>query len=165
LRDHPTVAYLIDGNNLIGYLWPSRLRDPKSKYILISQLLIFKRQKKTKIYLIFDGPPLPDMEIDKLQKKSLTVIFPALEENADQVIKRIIEKQTYLRRFFVVSSDREIRRFTKAKGAKSLNSREFHRLLKTSLKEYRKSLEMKKEEIILSPLEIDHWSEIFERRK
>jgi len=105
------------------------------------------------------------MEIDKLQKKSLTVIFPALEENADLVIKRIIEKQTYLRRFFVVSSDREIRRFTKAKGAKSLNSREFRRLLKTSLKEYRKSLEMEKEEIILSPLEVDHWSEIFERRK
>lgn len=159
------MAYLIDGNNLIGYLWPSRLRDPKSKYILISQLLIFKRLKKTKIYLIFDGPPLPDMEIDKLQKKSLTVIFPALEENADQVIKRIIEKQTYLRRFFVVSSDREIRRFTKAKGAKSIDSREFRRLLKTSLKEYRKSLEMKKEEIILSPLEVDHWREIFERRK
>lgn len=159
------MAYLIDGNNLIGYLWPSRLRDPKSKYILISQLLIFKRLKKTKIYLIFDGPPLPDMEIDKLQKKSLTVLFPALEENADQVIKRIIEKQTYLRRFFVVSSDREIRRFTKAKGAKSIDSREFRRLLKTSLKEYRKSLEMKKEEIILSPLEVDHWREIFERRK
>lgn len=159
------MAYLIDGNNLIGYLWPSRLRDPKSKYILISQLLIFKRLKKTKIYLIFDGPPLPDMEIDKLQKKSLTVIFPALEENADQVIKRIIEKQTYLRRFFVVSSDREIRRFTKAKGAKSIDSREFRRLLKTSLKEYRKSLEMKKEEIILSPLEVDQWREIFERRK
>lgn len=159
------MAYLIDGNNLIGYLWPSRLRDPKSKYILISQLLIFKRLKKTKIYLIFDGPPLPDMEIDKLQKKSLAVIFPALEENADQVIKRIIEKQTYLRRFFVVSSDREIRRFTKAKGAKSIDSREFRRLLKTSLKEYRKSLEMKKEEIILSPLEVDQWREIFERRK
>ena len=160
------MAYLIDGNNLIGYIWPSRLRDPKSKHILISQLLIFKRLKKTKIYLVFDGHPCLDMEIDKLQKKSLSVIFPALlEENADQTIKRIIEKQTDLRRFFVVSSDREIRRFTKAKGAKSLNSREFHRLLKTSLKEYRKSLETKKEEITLSPLEIDHWSEIFKGKK
>ena len=159
------MAYLIDGNNLIGHLWPSRLRDPKSKHILISQLLIFKRLKKTKIYLVFDGPPLLDMEIDKLQEKSLSVIFPALEEDADQAIKRIIEKQTNLRRFFVVSSDREIRRFSKAQGAKSLYSREFHRLLKTSLKEYRKSLEAKKEEITLSPLEIDHWSEIFKRRK
>jgi predicted RNA-binding protein with PIN domain len=165
LRGSPKVAYLIDGNNFIGYLAPSRLKDPKTKHILISQLTIFKRLKRTKIHLVFDGPPLPDVETEKLQKISLSVIFPRMEENADQTIKRIIKKQTDLRRFFVVSSDRDIRRFAKAAGAKSLNCREFHRLLRTKLKEYRKSQEIKKEERSLSPLEVNHWSEVFKRKK
>lgn len=159
------MAYLIDGNNFIGHLWPARLKDERSKHRLISQLLVFKRLKRTKIYLVFDGPPLLDVESERLQKHSLSLIYPGLEEDADQVIQKIILRQTDRRRFYVVSSDRDIRRFAKAQGAKSLSCREFHRLLRSSLKDYKKSQEAKKEDIALSPLEVSHWSEIFKTKK
>ncbi|MFQ6107999.1 MAG: NYN domain-containing protein [Candidatus Aminicenantales bacterium] len=159
------MAYLIDGNNFIGYLSPSFLKDPRSKQALISQLLVFNRQKRTKIYLVFDGPPLQDLETKKLREESLSIIYPGIDEDADRVIKRIIEKQTDLRRFSVVSSDREIRRFAKTKGARSLSCKDFHRLLKASLREYRKDLETKKKDIALSPLEVDHWIDIFGPKK
>jgi len=159
------VAYLIDGNNLIGYISPEHLRDPKTKLSLISNLLIFQRFKRTKIYVVFDGTPDPDLIDKDLQKKALSVLFPDIDENADLVIKRMIEKQTDLRRFYVVSSDREIRNFAKAKGAKSLRCDEFSKLLRSVLKRYKKSLEAKKEDISLSPLEVDHWLHIFESKK
>jgi hypothetical protein len=59
-----------------------------------------------------------------------------------------------------VSSDREIKTFARKRGAKTLDSMEFHKLLKTALKEYKESRSMDKEDITLSPLELDHWMEI-----
>jgi len=155
------VAYLIDGNNLLGYLSPEKLRDSRSKRLLISTLSLFQRVKKTKILVVFDGAPDPDLISKDFRRKTFSVFFPDLEENADQVIKRIIEKQTDLRNFYVVSSDREIRAFTKAKRAKSISCKDFSKLLKSSLRTHKKSLEAKKKEIFLSPLEVDHWLEIF----
>ncbi len=159
------MAYLIDGNNLIGHISPEHLRDPISKHSLISSLLIFQRFKKTKITLVFDGPPDPDLINKNLRKKTFSVLFPDIDENADLVIKRMIEEQTDLRRFYVVSSDREIRTFAKAKGAKSLNCDEFSKLLRSVLKKYKKYQETKKEDISLSPLEVDQWLHIFGNKK
>ena len=84
-----------------------------------------------------------------------------MEESADTVIKRWIEKQTDLRHLIVVSSDREIKTFARTNKAKVLDCEEFHKLLKTALKEYKESKSMNKEDATLSPLEVDHWIEIF----
>ena len=159
------MAYLIDGSNLIGYISPEHLRDPKTKRSLLSHLRIFQRFKRTKVYVVFDGTPDLELIEKDLQKKALSVLFPDIDENADLVIKRMIEKQTDLRRFYVVSSDREIRTFAKEKGAKSLHNDEFLKLLRSVLKRYKKTLEAKKEDISLSPLEVDQWLHIFEDKK
>ncbi len=159
------MAYLIDGNNLIGHIFPEKLRDPTSKLSLVSSLLIFQRIKKRKITLVFDGTPVPDLIDENLRTKVFSVVFPDMDENADQVIKRIIEKQTDLRKFYVISSDREIRSFARASGAKSLTCEEFSKLLKSAMKSYQKSMDAKKEETSLSPLEVDHWIQIFGDKK
>lgn len=159
------MAYLIDGSNFIGYTSPSKLKDPRSKHDLVSKLLIFQRFRRTKIFLIFDGPLDLNLMTEKHQKKSFSVIYPPLGEDADMVIQKIILKQTDLRRFYVVSSDREIKSFVKEKGAKSLSCKEFDKKLKATLKEYRKLLETKKKAITLSPLEVNHWLKIFKNKK
>lgn len=159
------MAYLIDGSNLIGHLFPEKLRDPASKTSLISSLLTFQRIKKRKITVVFDGPLDPDLIDKNLRTRTFSVVFPDLDENADHVIKRIIENQTDMRKFYVVSTDREIRSFAKARGAKSLTCEEFTKLLESALKSYQKSLDAKKEEISLSPLEVDHWTQIFGDKK
>lgn len=159
------MAYLIDGNNFIGYSSPSDLKDPKSRYDLVSKLLIFQIFKRTKIFLVFDGLLDPNLITEELQKKSFSVIYPPPGEDADIVIKKIISKQTDFRRFYVVSSDREIKHFAKAKRAKSLSCKEFDKKLKTTLKAYKKSLETKKKTISLSPLEVNQWLKIFKNKK
>jgi predicted RNA-binding protein with PIN domain len=155
------MPYLIDGSNLIGHIPTLELSNPKSKRRLAAQLLIFQETRKTKIILVFDGPPDPDLFGKKFRRKEFTILWPDLEESADIIIKQWIKKQTDLRHLYVVSSDREIKTFARVNRAKVLDCVEFHKLLKTALKEYKESRATNKEDITLSPLEVDHWLEIF----
>jgi predicted RNA-binding protein with PIN domain len=155
------MPYLIDGSNLIGHSPHLDLSDPRSKKKLVAQLAIFQAIKKTKIILVFDGPPDPDLVGEKFRRKEFSVFWPDMEESADTVIERWIEKQTDLRHLTVVSSDREIKTFAKMNGAKVLDCEKFHQLLKSALKEHKESKSMNKEDVTLSPLEVDHWLEIF----
>jgi predicted RNA-binding protein with PIN domain len=157
------MPYLIDGNNLMGHLFPHSFREKQSKYNLIYDLLIFQRRKKTRVSVVFDGAAEPGLE--KFQKKEFSIIHPPLGQKADGIIKEIISRETDLRRFFVVSSDREIKSFARSKGAKALSSKEFNRELKTALKQNIKFQEFQKDVSELSPLEIDHWLMIFKNRK
>lgn len=159
------MAYLIDGNNFIGHSSPAELRDPQSKHRLVSKLQRFQRQKKTRVLVVFDGNPDSDFIDERFRKKYFSVLFPSFDQNADEVIKEIISKQTDLRRFFVVSSDREIKNFAKAKGAKSLNCKEFERELKSALKEHRESQAEEKKVAPPSSFEINQWLKIFKNKK
>ena len=159
------MPYLIDGNNLIGHMPDLSLKNRVDRYRLISRLLNFQRVKKTRIILVFDGPPDENFAPDKFQGIPFSVRFPAMDENADMVIQEIISQETDLRQFFVVSTDREIRRFASASGAKSLKCEEFLRELKAARREHRENAEMEKQEEFPSPLEVKHWTEIFRIKK
>jgi predicted RNA-binding protein with PIN domain len=155
------VPYLIDGNNLLGFITPSKFKDQRAKHDLVLRLQTFQKLKRTKIILVFDGHPDPNLPLKTYREKKFLVLFPPPDQNADQVIKEIILKQTDLRRFFVVSSDREIKNFAQAKGAKALSCKDFSRQLSKSLKENKKAREEEKNVSPPSPLEVDQWLEIF----
>lgn len=159
------MAYLIDGNNFIGHLSTSSLKDPRSKHSLVSKLSIFQRLKKTRVLIVFDGTADLNLIGKNFQKKSFSVIFPPPGQNADNIIKEIILKQTDLRRFFVVSSDRDIKNFARTKGANSMSCREFNQELKATMKEHRKSQEIEKKFTPPSPLEVNQWLKIFKAKK
>lgn len=155
------MPYLIDGNNFIGHIHPEDLRKPQRKQALIAQASIFQRLKKTKVYLVFDGPPPNSMEEASSTRKRFFVLYPSFSNNADVLIKEIISKQSDRRHFFVVSQDRDIRSFAKNNGAKVLSCKDFRRLLKEALKKYKKIQEMQKDILSPTPLEVTHWMEIF----
>jgi predicted RNA-binding protein with PIN domain len=159
------MAYLVDGNNFIGHTSSSNLRDPRSKYNLIAKLLIFNKIQKVKIIVVFDGPPDPEITDQNFPAKSLTVHYPDRGQNADGIIKDIISKRARERRFYVVSSDREIKDYARANGIKPLSCEEFNTQLKKALKENKDLKEMEKETQLPSPLEIDHWVDIFKKKR
>lgn len=158
------MAYLIDGNNLLGFLDASALKDPGSREALFQKLLIFRKIKKTRVILVFDGPPDFSLmeKVERIDKFSL--YYPEQEKNADQVIKEIISKRWDRRKFFVVSSDREISQHAKIKGIKSLTCSQFEKELKTILRAHKKFLEYKKDSPLPTPLETNHWIEIFKKK-
>jgi len=101
---------------------------------------------------------------EHLRNKKFHLLYPPFDQNADQIIKEIILKQTDLRRFFVVSSDREIKNFAKAKRAKVIGCEEFNRKLEKILKKNKKAQEGRKKVSSLSPLEVNQWLEIFKNK-
>jgi predicted RNA-binding protein with PIN domain len=159
------MAYLIDGNNFIGHTSPYEIRDPRSKYSLIAKLLIFNKIEKTKMIVVFDGPPDPEITDQKFPDNALIIHYPDRGHNADGVIKEIISKRARERRFYVVSSDREIKDYAKTRGIKPLSCEEFNKQLKAALKEYKDLKEMDKETRSPSPLEISQWIDIFEKKR
>ena len=155
------MPYLIDGNNFIGQFSPYPLRDPKSRYWLIGLLIIYKQIKKKKILLVFDGPPDPSVDNESFRKRYFKVYFPELGQNADAIIKDVVSKQQDLKKFYLVSSDRELKSFARKQGAHIINGKDFNRELKMAKKVHRKIQEEEKDVSLPSNLEIQHWIEIF----
>lgn len=157
------MAYLIDGNNLLGRVAPHALRDRTGRAELVAKLLAFQRVTRSRIHLVFDGPPgsaPPELAINA----KFTVHFPAEGESADDLITAMIERQTDRRRFFVVTSDRDIRELAKRSGLSSVSSDDFAVELKRALKERKKQKEMEKRVEAPSPLEVDLWGKVFKER-
>jgi predicted RNA-binding protein with PIN domain len=159
------MAYLVDGNNFIGHTSSYELRDPRSQYSLVAKLLIFNKIQKVKIILVFDGRPDPEITDQNFPDRSLTVLYPDIGKNADGIIKEIISKRARERRFYVVSSDREIKDCAKKNGIIPLSCEEFNKHLKVVLKENKELKEMEKEAHFPSPLEINHWVDIFRKKR
>ncbi len=159
------MPYLIDGNNLIGHLPFLEIKAPGSRFELIGRLLVFQKIKNTRVIVVFDGPPDPDITEEDFKGMPFHVLYPERGQDADEVIKKIVSKETDLRRFFVVSSDREIKHFAKSKGAKILSCEEFKKHLKKAQKKFKRVKEWEKNVDLPTPLEIKFWTNIFERKK
>jgi predicted RNA-binding protein with PIN domain len=158
------VAYLIDGNNFLGRTIPPVHRDPQHRYDLARRLLIFQRLTRSRVILVFDGPPDPKLVEAEAPGGKFSVLFPPRGETADTVIKDLLASLKDLRRFFLVSSDRELRAFARSRGARVLTCAEFNVMLKEAVKRNRRAREMTKTTEEPSPLEVDLWSEVFTRK-
>ena len=154
------MAYLIDGNNLLGRIAPHELREPSGRDGLVGRLLAFQRVTRARIHLVFDGNP-DVTPTDVAVNPKFTVHFPGEGQRADDIIKDMIARQTDRRRFFVVSSDRAIREMAKKRGLEAVTSDVFARELKAAIKEGKKRRELEKRAESPTGLEIDLWDEVF----
>lgn len=159
------MPYLIDGNNFIGYLSRHELQNPESRNILVGKLLAFQKIKNTKIYLVFDGAPDRRITERNFPGNKFVVFYPDFGQTADDVIEEIINRQTDLRRFFVVSSDREIKDFARSKGAKRLDCKDFHKQLKEALKKHKKLKAETKDVFFPTTLEVKQWLDVFNKKR
>jgi predicted RNA-binding protein with PIN domain len=158
------MAYLIDGNNLLGRVAPHELRERLGRDGLVVRLLAFQKVTHTRIHLVFDGSPEEERTAVAVNPK-FTIHYPGRGESADDIIRDIIGRLADRKRFFVVSSDRAIREFAKAGGVTPVKSETFARDLKAALKERKKQKEMEKKTDSPSPLEIDLWDEVFRSKR
>src|SRR5512143_3744629 len=154
------MAYLIDGNNLLGRIAPHELRERSGREGLVVRLLAFQKVTRARIHLVFDGNPEPT-PTDVPVNPKFVIHYPGEGQSADDVIKDMIDRQTDRRRFFVVSSDRAIRELARKKGLEAVTSDVFARELKAVLKEGKKRRELEKRTEAPTDLEIDLWDEVF----
>jgi predicted RNA-binding protein with PIN domain len=94
---------------------------------LIKNLVSFNEKRGHQIYCVFDGREGLNRQETRITVGSVTVIYSAIGESADDVIKALAQGEGA--NLLVVTSDREIAQHVEQQGGVVLSSPEFTRIL------------------------------------
>jgi predicted RNA-binding protein with PIN domain len=120
------MPYLIDGNNLLGS-WGGPHGDDDGRTEVLRRVSAFCRAKNVKATVVFDGHPLrADMASQELGLVSLRVPPPG--EDADTVIRELVERAPRPAELVVVTSDKALYSYVKTLGASVLRAHEWNSL-------------------------------------
>jgi predicted RNA-binding protein with PIN domain len=126
------MAYLIDGNNVMGQT-PGWHRDPAAaRRRLLDLLAEFARIKKARITVVFDGAPERDLP-DSSGYRGVRVLYAERGSDADSRIERVVEAAKDRRGLTVVTSDRRLAHSVRSLGAAVIRSGEFRKLVDTAI--------------------------------
>ncbi len=118
---------IIDGYNLIGFRRGGLGDIEEERRNLIEDLMVFKKLKKARLTVVFDGPAIT---YPGTHPAGLDVVFSAGRQ-ADAVIRDIVARKGA--GATVITSDREVAGFARARDAVVLGSGEFSALLDDAL--------------------------------
>jgi predicted RNA-binding protein with PIN domain len=120
------MPYLIDGNNLLGS-WGGPVEGDDRRGEVVRRVLAFCRKKNVKATIVFDGHPLRhDLASQDLGPVSIRV--PPTGEDADGVIRDLVERSAHPREIFVVTSDKALGSTVKLLGASVVRAHEWNTL-------------------------------------
>ena len=121
------VHIIIDGYNLIRQSRELSRLDRQDLQLgresLLGMLASYKKIKRHRITVVFDGTDAYDLSRQRDQVKGIAVIFSRQGESADSVIKRMAARER--EKALVVSSDRDVTGFAAASGSAVMDSPEF----------------------------------------
>jgi predicted RNA-binding protein with PIN domain len=120
------MPYLIDGNNVLGS-WGGPTKDDDRRAEVVRRVAGFCRARGVKATLVFDGHPLrPDMAAQDLGPLSIRVPHPG--QDADTVIRELVERAPRPAEVVVVTSDKALYSYCKTLGAAVLRAHEWNAL-------------------------------------
>ncbi len=120
------MPYLIDGNNLLGSWGGPRGRDDRRPEV-VQRVAEFCRARGVKATLVFDGHPLrPDMAAQDLGP--LTLRVPPAGQDADSLIRELVERAARPAEIIVVTSDKALYSYCRTLGAAVLRAHEWNAL-------------------------------------
>lgn len=118
---------IIDGYNLMAYLWPSvsftqdDLQEPREQ--LLRKLLHYQSYKQHQITVVFDAWQGGMPTIRKEKFRGVGIVYTKLGETADHLIRKLMEHDD--RGLVVVSSDRQIADWAKVRKVMVVSSADF----------------------------------------
>ena len=122
------MAYIIDGNNVMGQT-PGWHRDkPKACRDLLENVAVFARSRRVRITVVFDGAPNPSIP-EGSSFKGVKVLYANRGSDADSRIVKMVESSPDSRGLTVVTSDRHLAFLVRSRGASVLRSGEFRKLM------------------------------------
>jgi predicted RNA-binding protein with PIN domain len=118
------MPYLIDGNNLLGS-WGGRPIGDAGRQEVVRRVSAFCRQRRVRAVVVFDGGPLrEDWPEQELGLVSLRVPPPG--QDADTVIREIVDRSRRPQEWIVVTSDRPLYSYVRTRGAAILRAHEWN---------------------------------------
>ena len=127
------MPYVIDGNNLLGS-WGGPTQEDDRRAEVVRRVAAFCRARGAKATLVFDGHPLrPDMEAQDLGPLRLRV--PPHGQDADTVIREIIDGTARASELVIVTSDKALYSYAKTAGASVLRAHEWNAIERRIVKD------------------------------
>ncbi len=122
-----SIHIIIDGYNLIRQSDSLNTLDRRDIQLgrksLLDTLAAYKRIKRHRITVVFDGTNAPPFSQRKDQIKGIEIKFSRSGESADAVIKRMAARER--EKALVVSSDLDVVNFATSRGAATISSPAF----------------------------------------
>lgn len=137
------MRLIIDGYNIIRQIdflkerEKISLENARSELIRILENFKMRENKHHKITLVFDGKE----DINFSDNYSSIEIFYSKGEKADDLIKKIVEKEENKTDVFVATDDKEIKFFVRKFGVKILSAYELIKRINKSRKRAKKFFE------------------------
>ncbi len=125
------MAYIVDGNNVMGQTVGWHRDKSKARRTLLEQLAEFARLKKARLTVVFDGRPDSQLP-DAAGFRGVKVLFAERGSDADTRIKKLVEAARDRRGLTVVTSDRELAFAVRARGAAVIRSGEFRKQMEAA---------------------------------
>jgi predicted RNA-binding protein with PIN domain len=126
------MAYVVDGNNVMGQT-PGWHRDKSgARRRLAEQLAAFARVKKARVTVVFDGEPDRSMP-EASAYRGVKVYYAEKGSDADARIERLVESSPHPRGLTVVTSDRRLAFAVRSLGAAVVRSGEFRKQVERAL--------------------------------
>ena len=120
------MPYIVDGNNLLGSWGGPRGPDDRRGEV-VRRMAAFCRARGVKATLVFDGHPLrPEMASQELG--ALTLRVPPAGQDADSLIRELLERAARPAEWIVVSSDKALYSYCRTLGAQVLRTHEWNAL-------------------------------------
>lgn len=120
------MPYVIDGNNLLGSWGEFRGRGD-AREAVVRRVVEACRARGVRAVLVFDGAPLRgDLPGQHLGGVSLR--FPRPGEDADTVIRALVDAAPRPAELTVVTSDKALYSYCRTRGAAVLRAHEWNRL-------------------------------------
>lgn len=118
------MAYIVDGNNVMGQT-PGWHRDkPAARRSLLEKLALFTRFKKARVTVVFDGAP--DQTVPEGSAFHGVKVYYALPgSDADTRIEQLVDRSPDPRGLTVITSDRHLAFLVHSRGARVIRSGEF----------------------------------------
>jgi predicted RNA-binding protein with PIN domain len=120
------MPYLVDGNNLLGS-WGGRPRGEDGRVEVLRRVAAFCRQRNARATVVFDGAPMRQ-DRPSQQIGALSVRVPPQGQDADSVIRAIIDQAARPREWIVVTSDKPLYSYVRTRGATVLRAHEWNAL-------------------------------------
>ena len=127
------MAYIVDGNNVMGQT-PGWHRDkPNARQLLLKKLAAFAQTKHVRVTVVFDGEP--DRRVPEGSMfRGVKVLYAERGSDADSRIERLAETSSDPRGLTVVTSDRHLAFLVRSRGATVIRSGDFRKLIERSYK-------------------------------
>jgi predicted RNA-binding protein with PIN domain len=120
------VPYLVDGNNLLGS-WGGPRVAGDGRQEVVRRVADFCRAKGARATIVFDGAPFRP-ELAEQTLGPVTLRFPEPGQDADSLIRALVDAAARPGELVVVSSDKPVYSYARTRGARALRAQEWNAL-------------------------------------